>query len=100
MKQQEIISKNTGNKKGYQLIIRDLDTFEEVLNIDIRALIGTYAHKGKPFGKDVPCSSIVLTSCDGLTFMQTIDSAEQTVNSAKKIFIKQALKDMLGGEDE
>lgn len=71
------------NKKGYQIIIKDLDSGEEVVNCQTKAIIGAYETKS-PIGGATAANGIIVTSCNTATIMGVIEAADNTVTEAKK----------------
>lgn len=105
MKAREFVVKDEkhNNKKGFQLIVRNLDTGEDEFNVTTRAIVGAYATDLVIKGA-VAAGGIVVTSCDTQTFIGTIEAAERTVEKAKETVIKQEfpkiLAEILGGKNE
>ena len=78
-----ISEENHNNKKGFQIIIKNLDNGEEVVNCQTRAIIGAYQTKS-PEGGAIAASGMIITSCNTATLMATIEAAGDTVTEAKK----------------
>lgn len=72
------------NEKGYQIIIKNLDNGEEVVNEKTRAIIGAYQTE-TPEGKEgVAVQSITVTSCNSATLIATIEAADKVIEATKK----------------
>lgn len=91
------------NAKGFQLIIRNLTTGKDEVNVATRAIVGAYSID-IGVSDSVSASGVVITSCDTPTFIGTIEAAERTVAKAKETVIKQEfpkiLAEILGGKNE
>lgn len=96
-------SKTNKNKNGYQIIIRDLDNGEEIVNSTTRAVIGAYEDGQR--GGVISVEGIVVTSCNTPTLIGTIEVAEKAVAQTKKTIIDNLppevlLAALLGGKRE
>lgn len=105
MKTKEFVAKDEkhNNKKGFQLIVKNLDTGKDEFNVTTRAIVGAYAIDIGINGT-MSAGGVVVTSCDTQTFIGTIEAAERTVAKAKETVIKQEfpkiLAEILGGKNE
>ena len=70
------------NKNGYQVIIKNLDNGEEVINVKTRAIVGAYATEIGVEGM-LSSAGLCITSCDGKTLMATIQGAERVIERTK-----------------
>lgn len=81
------------NEKGYQIIIKNLDNGEEVVNEKTRAIIGAYQTE-TPEGKEgVAVQSITVTSCNTATLIATIEAADKVIEATKKRVIEGVIGD-------
>lgn len=81
------------SEKGYQIIIKNLDNGEEVVNEKTRAIIGAYQTE-TPEGKEgVAVHSITVTSCNTATLIATIETADKVIEATKKRVIDKMIED-------
>lgn len=81
------------NEKGYQIIIKNLDNGEEVVNEKTRAIIGAYQTE-TPEGKEgVSVQSITVTSCNTATLIATIETVDKVIKAIKKRVIEGVIGD-------
>lgn len=81
------------SEKGYQIIIKNLDNGEEVVNEKTRAIIGAYQTE-TPEGKEgVAVQSITVTSCNSATLIATIEAADKVIEATKKRVIEGVIGD-------
>ena len=79
-------SETHDNKKGFRIIIKNLDNGEEVVNSVTKAIIGAYAGENQRGG--VEANRIVLTSCNTSTLIGTIEAADKAISETKKKVIE------------
>lgn len=82
------------NKNGYQIIIKNLDNGEEVINVKTRAIIGAYATE-LGLGDVLSSSGICLTSCNSATLLATIKGAEKVAEQIKNKMFEEIMPDLL-----
>lgn len=80
-------SRKHNNKNGFQIIVKNLDNGEEVVNCLTKAIIGAYETES-PEGGAVAAKGLIITSCNTPTLMGVIKAAEETVTDAKKKLIE------------
>lgn len=80
-------SHKNNNKNGFQIIVKNLDNGEEVVNCLTRAIIGAYETE-LPEGGAVAAKSLIITSCNAPTLMGVIKATEEVVTDAKKKLIE------------
>lgn len=93
MKTKVLKEENKKNEKGYQIIIKNLDTGEDEINETTRAIIGAFAIKTPEGVKGIDVQSIVVTSCNTATLIATIEGADKVVAEAKSKVIEGFLGD-------
>ena len=82
------------NKDGYQVIIKNLDDGEEVVNVKTRALVGAYATE-LGVGDILASSGICLSSCNGATLLATVKGAEKVAEHIKNKMFEETMPDLL-----
>ena len=91
------------NEKGYQLIIRNLDTGEEVVNATTNCIIGAYAEKTSVKGI-ASSNGIVITACSPSELIGAIETCESGIKKMKERIIDDVTRKLLGeiryGEDD
>ena len=78
-------SETHDNKKGFRIIIKNLDNGEEVVNSVTKAIIGAYAGENQ---RGVEANGIVVTSCNTSTLIGTIEAADKAISETKKKVIE------------
>ena len=78
-------SETHDNKKGFRIIIKNLDNGEEVVNSVTKAIIGAYAGENQRGGE---ANGIVVTSCNTSTLIGTIEAADKAISETKKKVIE------------
>lgn len=96
------------NKKGFRIIIENLDTGERITDARAKAIIGAYAETITDEGVSV--GAITVASCETKAVMATVNGVEKVIEQTKqniveKFFssgggIEALLKGLLGGSDE
>ena len=96
------------NKKGFRIIIENLDTGERITDARAKAIIGAYAEAITDEGVSV--GAITVASCETKAVMATVDGLEQAIDQPKKNIletffssgggIEALLKGLIGGSDE
>lgn len=81
------------NEKGYQIIIKNLDNGEEVVNEKTRAIIGAYQTETPEEKEGVAVQSITVTSCNSATLIATIEAADKVIEATKKRVIEGVIGD-------
>lgn len=81
------------NEKGYQIIIKNLDNGEEVVNEKTRAIIGAYQTETPEEKEGVSVHSIIATSCNTATLIATIETVDKVIKATKKRVIEGVIGD-------
>lgn len=82
------------NKNGYQVIIKNLDNGEEVINVKTRAIVGAYATE-LGVGDILASSGICLSSCNGATLLATLKGAEKVAEHIKSKMFEEIMPDSI-----
>lgn len=96
------------NKKGFRIIIENLDTGERITDARAKAIIGAYAEAITDEGVSV--GAITVASCETKAVMATVDGLEKVIEQTKKNIVEKffssgggieaPLKGLIGGSDE
>lgn len=86
--------KNSKHKKGFRLIVKDIETGSIIMNEAIDVLLGAWAKK-VPDG--VIGAATIVSSCSTHTLVSAIENAEKAVEQAKESVVKELLSE-LGGQ--
>lgn len=95
------------NKKGFRIVIENLDTGERVVDSRTRAIIGAFENGTSE--EAVAAQGIIVTSCNTKVLMGVIEAADKTIASSKKRVVENffsgggieaLLKGVLGDSDE
>ena len=100
--------KNSKHKKGFRLIVKDIETGAILMNEAINAFVGAWAKK-VPSG--VAGAATLISACNTQTLFSAIENAEKAIDQAKQQVIegtlnnpeiakemKDLLKDIFGGK--
>lgn len=85
-RKESIKAETHNNKKGFHIIITNLDNGEEVVNSVTRAIVGAYAGESSRGG--VEANGIVVTSCNTPTLIGTVEAADKAISETKKRLIE------------
>lgn len=77
------------NKKGFRIVIENLDTGERVVDSRTRAVIGAFAEGVDD--KGVAVRGIIVSSCKTPVLVATIEGASKSVEAAKEQVIENSL---------
>ena len=96
------------NKKGFRIIIENLDTGERITDARAKAIIGAYAEAITDGGVSVGAITVAL--CETKAVMATIDGLKKVIEQTKKNIVEKffssgggieaLLKGLIGGSDE
>lgn len=95
------------NKKGFRIVIENLDTGERVVDSRTRAIIGAFENGTSE--EVVATQGIIIASCNTKVLMDVIEAADKTIVFSKKRVINDffaggdieaLLKSVLGDSDE
>lgn len=96
------------NKKGFRIIIENLDTGERITDTRAKAIIGAYAEAITD--ESVSVGAITAASCETRAVIATVEGAEKVIEQTKKSVVERffssgggietLLKGLLGGGDE
>lgn len=81
--------KNNKHKKGFRLIVRDIETGDIIMNEAINAFVGAWAKK-VPDG--VVGAATLISACNTQTLFSAIENAEKAIEQAKQQVIEGILK--------
>ena len=81
------------NEKGYQIIIKNLDNDEEVVNETTRVIIGAYQTETLEGKEGVVVQSINIASCNTATLIATIEAADKIIEKTKERVVKELAGD-------
>lgn len=81
------VEDNIKSEKGFQIIVKNLDNGETVIDSKTRAIIGAF-EEGEEKGGAVSVRGIVITSCNTKTLIGTIEAADTAVAETKKKVIE------------
>lgn len=70
------------NKKGFRIIIENLDTGERITDARAKAIIGAYAEAITDEGVSV--GAITVASCETKAVIATVDGLEKVIEQTKK----------------
>lgn len=95
------------NKKGFRIIIENLDTGERITDARAKAIIGAYAETITDEGVSV--GAITVAACETRAVIATVEGVEKVIEQTKKNVvsdffssggIEALLKGLIGGSDE
>lgn len=75
-----------GNKKGFRIIIENLDTGERITDARAKAIIGAYAETITDEGVSV--GAITVASCETIAVMATVNGVEKIIEQTKKNIVE------------
>ena len=75
-----------GNKKGFRIIIENLDTGERITDARAKAIIGAYAEAITDEGVSV--GAITVASCETKAVMTTVDGLKKVIEQTKKNIVE------------
>lgn len=81
--------KNSKHKKGFRLIVKDIETGDILMNEAINAFVGAWAKK-VPDG--VVGAATLISACNTQTLFSAIENAEKAIEQAKQQVIEGTLK--------
>lgn len=81
--------KNNKHKKGFRLIVKDIETGDIIMNEAINAFVGAWAKK-VPDG--VVGAATLISACNTQTLFSAIENAEKAIEQAKQQVIEGILK--------
>ena len=97
-----------GNKKGFRIIIENLDTGERITDARAKAIIGAYAEAITDEGVSV--GAITVAACETRAVIAAVEGVEKVIEQTKKNVvsdffssgggIEALLKGLIGGSDE
>lgn len=97
-----------GNKKGFRIIIENLDTGERITDARAKAIIGAYAEAITDEGVSV--GAITVADCETRAIIATVEGVEKVIEQTKKNVvsdffssgggIEALLKGLIGGSNE
>ena len=76
------------NKKGFRIIIENLDTGERITDARAKAIIGAYAEAITDEGVSV--GAITVASCETKAVMATVDGLEKVIEQTKKNIVEKS----------
>lgn len=74
------------NKKGFRIIIENLDTGERITDARAKAIIGAYAETITDEGVSV--GAITVASCETKAVMATVNGVEKVIEQTKKNIVE------------
>lgn len=81
--------KNSKHKKGFRLIVKDIETGDILMNEAINAFVGAWAKK---VSDGVVGAATLISACNAQTLITAIENAEKAVEQAKQQIIEGNLK--------
>lgn len=81
------------SEKGYQIIIKNLDNGEEMVNEKTRVIIGAYQTETLEGKEGVVVKSINIASCNAVTLIATIEAADKIIEKTKERVVKELAGD-------
>lgn len=81
--------KNSKHKKGFRLIVKDIETGDILMNEAINAFVGAWAKK---VSDGVVGAATLISACNTQTLITAIENAEKAVEQAKQQIIEGTLK--------
>ena len=81
--------KNSKHKKGFRLIVKDIETGDVIMNEAINAFVGAWAKK---VSDGVVGAATLISACNTQTLITAIENAEKAVEQAKQQIIEGTLK--------
>ena len=81
--------KNSKHKKGFRLIVKDIETGDILMNEAINAFVVAWAKK---VSDGVVGTAMLISACNTQTLITAIENAEKAVEQAKQQIIEGTLK--------
>lgn len=81
--------KNSKHKKGFRLIVKDIETGDILMNEAINAFVGAWAKK---VSDGVVGAATLISACNTQTLITAIENAEKAIEQAKQQVIEGTLK--------
>ncbi len=81
---------NRKHKKGFRLIVKDIETGSIIMNEAIDVFVGAWAKKMR---EGCAGASTLISSCNSATLISAIENAEDAIKEAKDQLISGMVKD-------